>query len=806
MTDSTSFTKEVRTAALEYAALDYRLIPVHGIVNGLCTCGLGPSCRSPGKHPLSSGWAEQATSDPETIADWPWEQGINLGLVPGEQYTILDFDGPKGQAMMGKLMSWCPALQDDHYPIFRTGSGGYHLIGAGKSPNGVKTLDGMDIRGAGGMAVIPPSRHFSGGRYEIIRFLPEPIPLFPQEILDITNKKGPIPPELQLPELVTMDDLRIMAKRSGKYQTAFKAVIKGEPFADPGTRDTILTGMVGTIVSKHPKADPAQTAALFVPSLEAMATSPGAPTLQDVISKLQRFQQRQSEQQAHSPLIAIGVNIVEMGELGVDAIAQLDPPVMFRRGGRLCHVSHNTALPELASRADEAPVIQNAEKDVVRAALSTSARWMKRNVEGMMVEKLPPAEVVGYITAIGEWSQIPYLEAVVSGPFLRSDGTIYAGGGYDRSMGIMSVKKSSTLELVPKEEALQKIAEVFTDFPFREGHYSTILAALLTGAGRYAFPGPCPMFLIDANTRGAGKTLCANAASMIINPGGAQPIDLGRDNDEDRKQLTSAAMSGAQTLLIDNISGKFGTSMLCAALTLHNGIWADRLLGKNTVWSGPFRPIFFGTGNNVILRADMSRRVCYCRLESPLERPELRTDFQNPSLMGFVYENREYLFWCALSILKQFVSEGYPGADDLEPWGGYEGWSKLVRGAVVWCGYPDPTETRGELTFSDEEHDNGQLLTEGLHALFAEHGGSMKCSEIQATLYKLGIEAEREKYSDLREAIDACMPPKSSGTTPTAQSLGRIFRRFRGRVFNNLAIRNCGAHGRYWKVVKVDED
>src|SRR5207253_2424876 len=44
-------------------------------------------------------------------------------------------------------------------------------------------------------------------------------------------------------------------------------------------------------------------------------------------------------------------------------------------------------------------------------------------------------------------------------------------------------------------------------------------------------------------------------------------------------------------------------------------------------------------------------------------------------------------------ILRGYCAAGRP-AQDLPAWGSFEGWSALVRYAVVWIGLPDPGETR----------------------------------------------------------------------------------------------------------------
>ena len=97
-TPSPTFPQTIFTEALRLASLGYKVHPVHGINDaGLCTCGRGPDCTSPGKHPVLSGWVEAASSDPATINSWEWGRGYNLGIVPGSALIILDFDGPEGR-------------------------------------------------------------------------------------------------------------------------------------------------------------------------------------------------------------------------------------------------------------------------------------------------------------------------------------------------------------------------------------------------------------------------------------------------------------------------------------------------------------------------------------------------------------------------------------------------------------------------------------------------------------------------------------------------------------------------------------
>ena len=49
-----------------------------------------------------------------------------------------------------------------------------------------------------------------------------------------------------------------------------------------------------------------------------------------------------------------------------------------------------------------------------------------------------------------------------------------------------------------------------------------------------------------------------------------------------------------------------------------------------------------------------------------------------------------------MTILQGYCVAGRPSTG-LTPWGSFEGWSALVRQSIVWCGLPDPGDTRQEL-------------------------------------------------------------------------------------------------------------
>jgi hypothetical protein len=284
---------------------------------------------------------------------------------------------------------------------------------------------------------------------------------------------------------------------------------------------------------------------------------------------------------------------------------------------------------------------------------------------------------------------------------LREDGSVIEAEGYDEETGIYYAPNANYPagpENPTREDALAALARILdlvVDFPFAEtSHRSAWLAGLLTPFTRAAFEGPVPLVLIDANVKGSGKGYLADIISKICTGRDFARCPQAEDPEEERKRITTIAIEGDRMVLFDDIT-KLGSKPLDAALTATT--WKERILGSS-VSSGelPLMVNWYATGNNVIIRQDVARRVLHVRLESPLERPEERTGFRHPDLMRYVEEHRASLAIDCLTILRAFFDAGRP-SQNLMPWGSFDRWSEIVRDCVVWLGEPDPGETRKAL-------------------------------------------------------------------------------------------------------------
>lgn len=160
--------------ALEYASTGFRVLPVHGVVDGHCTCPRGASCAARGKHPRLGAWTQHATTEEHVVRQW-WAQWptTNVGLAMGgeERLVALDIDGEKGRASLAELEAAHGPLPLTLTSVSGRAEGGEHRLFrvpdhlAIEVLNRVGFMPGLDTRGEGAQIVAPPSVHASGRRY-----------------------------------------------------------------------------------------------------------------------------------------------------------------------------------------------------------------------------------------------------------------------------------------------------------------------------------------------------------------------------------------------------------------------------------------------------------------------------------------------------------------------------------------------------------------------------------------------------------------------------------------------------------------
>lgn len=129
-------------------------------------------CTPRSKTPLLKGWRALASSDPATIRKWAAKHpGCNWGVTTGPDsgVFVLDVDGGKGRASLATVEA-----QHGPLPLTLTSctgreDGGEHRYFTCPSNCDIRNSQGkvgagLDVKAAGGFAIIPPSIHPITGR------------------------------------------------------------------------------------------------------------------------------------------------------------------------------------------------------------------------------------------------------------------------------------------------------------------------------------------------------------------------------------------------------------------------------------------------------------------------------------------------------------------------------------------------------------------------------------------------------------------------------------------------------------------
>ena len=484
-----------------------------------------------------------------------------------------------------------------------------------------------------------------------------------------------------------------------------------------------------------------------------------------MIERAAQPQRRQARTDDALPEIWLGPDLEEVECQAIDALVDGDA-ALFMRGGRLAQVL----------RDGEGHVkIGLVDAYNLRTRLSRVANWMMRGSDGEPRRVPPPQGVSRGLISRGRWPEVRVIDGVTRAPVLRPDGTVLQTPGYDERTRVL-YDPAQPFPPVPERPTLQDaqasceaLLELVADFPFLNGPARMgYVAAALTPLARHAFEGPAPWFLFTANVRGTGKSLLAAVAAVISTGQVPAAFAAPRSDEEMRKRITSIAIAGQQLVLIDNIPGAVGWPSFDAVLT--SARHGDRVLGASEHVDLPMRTVWFGTVNNPTFKADTSRRVLPVPLDSPIATPERRTGFRRTNLLEHVLDHRRALTAHALTILRAYCVAGRP-RQQLAPWGSYEGWSALVRGAIVWMGYPDPHDNVAELQDVDLEALSIRQLLEGLHGEFGTRAFLSK-----EVLARIGTDRDGV-LSSLAEALDNL----AGDAKLTSHRVGLVLRGIRNR-------------------------
>lgn len=537
-------------------------------------------------------------------------------------------------------------------------------------------------------------------------------------------------------------------------------------------------------VLKSIKADAARE--LEAIAAEAAEASPRKPSRPEIVVQVRRVEYSGGQK--------IGATIERtpiptLARAGVEALKAAE-------WGELVFVDPDTApaamvhvLPTGSREHEGAPLrVSGARRIVTSAAvlrgwLSGAARWVNNGAgqQGNEEHSIdPPEPVVAY--ALGAVEGLRPLRGIVEAPVMRRDGSIIDAPGYDPATQLFAAfdgeATREALDAIPKSPtqadaaaALQLLHGLVRDFPFEAPeHRATWCAGLLTMFSREAFTGPAPLFMVNANVQGTGKSLLSEIPGRIMSGQSPAMLTWTGDDIEFKKQVTSEMIAGTRCIIIDNITGKFRSPTLDKIIT--SGMHRDRMLGGNILVAGVMVATWWGSANNIDPSKDQGRRIAPIELVSRVVCPEDRKGFAadgtdgekgEAALRAFVDRNRWGYVAAVLTILRAWYCAGRPDGGG-PAWGSFSGWSRVVRGALVFAGDTDPGkahESFRDLAATDTS--TLRTIIEGwalaqTRGVIPPHGAPLaRVAKVLTTETAAAArDARDDRGAELRDALEAC--------------------------------------------------
>lgn len=465
---------------------------------------------------------------------------------------------------------------------------------------------------------------------------------------------------------------------------------------------------------------------------------------------------------------------------------------VYQRGGQLVRVVTSRQPSKKPGERGHEVRIEPVTVPWLRLAMSDCAAWKRRTNKGLEPINAPREVAESYVSAVGEW-QVPELTGIVETPTLRPNGSVLNRPGYDESTGLLFIAGRLVWPAIPANptrdeglSALSVLRDLVKDFPFETpADESVAISAILTALVRRSLR-TAPLHAFAATKMGTGKSLLSDVCGWLASGRGASLLAPTVDPNEERKRILSALRSGDSVVCVDNVEAPWGSDAMCVVLTQPS--YTDRVLGESRTVTLPTSVLWCATGNNLQFRGDLSTRVLRCSLDAQSEHPEHRRF--DRYLPEYVPKHRVKLVTAALTVLRAYAAAGRPPLD-LEPYGRFEDYDKMVRAPLCWLGMEDPCRTRDAIEDADPVRRKLKALLSAWHTTFGERPVTVA----QAISETVRREALRDALEEL--ALDR--------GTINARIVGNTLRKYERRIESGLRIEAAGTHRHavLWRVTRV---
>ncbi len=746
------------------------------------------------KGPIGKGWVDHPIQDPEQFRG-----RCNLGVVHWASGTCsLDIDDIEqarkvlddaGIDMDVLLATHNHVVARGRRILFRLPEGSEDLKKTAVKQDGTTVLE---FRAGRHQDVLPPSMHPSGQPYvwsggeppDALRCMPDELVAYWKRLLARKKPAATTESTGHRSAQVDLDELEdaLTAITEDDYDT-WREVGQALHDTDAGTLGFELWDEWSRNSDKHPGPD----------AMRAKWQSfhvGGGLTYRSIFAKARAHgwkpkQKRRRKPKAETPkpaqvdafdtqpviLVADGA-LARLVRQSAEALSAAGTD-LYRRGEALVRPLRLTqaATTDGVRRPAGALTLVMADAPWIRLRLADVAAYERYDRRRKaMVETDPPATVAHTLAAVPDAAAWPHLHAVVAHPVLRADGQWIGSAGYHDGLlvDIAGQWPEPQSTRAAAEAALARLRALLRHYRWATPADEAVALSLLLTAVMRAALDVAPGQAVDAPTRGAGKSLLVDVAAILATGAPAPVMDYTGDPTEADKRLDAMLLAGDAVIAIDNIERPLEGASLCQ--TLSQTTRRVRVLGASKMVTVPCTALVAATGNNIVVRGDMTRRMVVCRIDPMVERPELR-DIPQDLRAEALADRPELVAACHTIVRARMASADARPV----PLGGYIQWSRLVRDALVWLGLPDPVSTMDRLRVGDPAAEAHAAVAAQWHRAL----GDTPVTANQAIRHAEGDSA-------LREALEAVCQRRG---TLDAVTLGRWLGRHVDRRTGEYAIR-----------------
>ena len=371
---------------------------------------------------------------------------------------------------------------------------------------------------------------------------------------------------------------------------------------------------------------------------------------------------------------------------------------LYQRGGFIVAAGFDR-MPTWDGRTVELQVIEEQGDYALLEDIQAVAKFVKpartAKVGGEKFKLCaPPIALVRTLKQRRHRLRLPTLVGVVNCPFIKANGELVTKPGFDPKSGILFAAGDAAFPSIPDrptkgdaERALARLRRLIATFDFvTPDDQAVALSLILTAISRPAMPF-VPLHGFTAPVAGAGKSMLVDIASILATGHEAGVSALNGNLEEAHKHLSALLMRGDQIIALDNCEHPLEGVLLNQTLTQTR--LELRILGELKLVTARCASVVAATGNNLVVKGDMTRRALVGKLDPKVARPELREFDYDP--IDDAKTNRCELVTAALTVLRAYHVAGRPNR--VPPLDSFKEWSKTVREPLLWLGAGDPVKT-----------------------------------------------------------------------------------------------------------------